>query len=49
VAGLVIHAAQEIPRVGEVFDLHGFRFEVIGKEGNRLTRLRVGATRADPA
>jgi Mg2+/Co2+ transporter CorB len=48
VAGLVIHAAQEIPKVGEVFSLHGFRFEVMGKEGNRLTRLRV-AVEPEPA
>jgi Mg2+/Co2+ transporter CorB len=41
VAGLVIHEAKVIPEVGEGYDLHGFRFEIVGKEGNRLTRLRV--------
>jgi Mg2+/Co2+ transporter CorB len=41
VAGLVIHAAKLIPEVGSAYDLHGFRFEVVGKEGNRITRLRV--------
>jgi len=41
VAGLVIHEARMIPEVGAAFDIHGFRFEVVGKEGNRLTRLRV--------
>jgi CBS domain containing-hemolysin-like protein len=30
-----------IPEVGASYDIHGFRFEVVGKEGNRLTRLRV--------
>ncbi len=40
-AGLVIHEAQVIPEVGASYDIHGFRFEVVGKEGNRLTRLRV--------
>jgi Mg2+/Co2+ transporter CorB len=51
VAGLVIHAARVIPEVGATYDLHGCRFEIIGKEGNRLTRLRVSplATEADPA
>ncbi|MFZ5961532.1 HlyC/CorC family transporter [Thalassococcus sp. BH17M4-6] len=41
VAGLVIHEAQMIPTVGQVFSFHNFRFEVIGKEGNRVTKLRV--------
>lgn len=41
VAGLVIHEARVIPEVGAAYEIHGFRFEVAGKEGNRLTRLRV--------
>ncbi|MFO1142540.1 MAG: HlyC/CorC family transporter [Amaricoccus sp.] len=41
IAGLVIHEAQAIPAEGQVFSFHGFRFEVLGCEGNRLTRLRV--------
>jgi len=41
VAGLVIHEAQAIPNEGQVFSFHGFRFEVLGREMNRLTRLRV--------
>jgi Mg2+/Co2+ transporter CorB len=41
VAGLVIHEAQAIPEAGQVFSFHGFRFEVMEREGNRLTRLRV--------
>jgi Mg2+/Co2+ transporter CorB len=41
VAGLVIHEAQAIPDAGQVFSFHGFRFEVIEREGNRLTRLRI--------
>jgi Mg2+/Co2+ transporter CorB len=52
VAGLVIHAARLIPEVGAAYDLHGFRFEVVGKEGNRLTRLHVSpleSPAADPA
>jgi Mg2+/Co2+ transporter CorB len=43
VAGLVIHEAQAIPNAGQVFSFHGFRFEVIERENNRLTRLRVRA------
>ncbi len=41
VAGLVIHEAQTIPNLGQVFTFHGFRFEVLEKERNRLTRLRL--------
>ena len=41
IAGLVIHEAQTIPTVGQVFSFHGFRFEVIEREANRLTKLRV--------
>ncbi|MBA3326050.1 MAG: HlyC/CorC family transporter [Rhodobacteraceae bacterium] len=41
VAGLVIHEAQAIPNAGQVFSFHGFRFEVLERENNRLTRLRL--------
>ena len=41
IAGLVIHEAQMIPTVGQVFSFHGFRFEVVEREGNRITWLKV--------
>ncbi|MGX9354058.1 HlyC/CorC family transporter [Roseobacteraceae bacterium S113] len=41
VAGLVIHEAQLIPTVGQVFSFHGFRFEVCAREDNRITKLRI--------
>ncbi|SCZ58510.1 HlyC/CorC family transporter [Epibacterium ulvae] len=41
IAGLVIHEAQMIPTVGQVFSFHGFRFEVSAREGNRVTELKV--------
>ena len=41
VAGLVIHEAQMIPNIGQVFSFHGFRFEVTGREGNRVTGLKI--------
>lgn len=40
-AGLVIHEAQSIPIVGQVFSFHNCRFEVMAREGNRLTQLRI--------
>ncbi len=41
VAGLVIHEAQMIPTPGQVFSFHGFRFEVIAREANRITLLKI--------
>ncbi|MCL4187300.1 MAG: HlyC/CorC family transporter [Rhodobacteraceae bacterium] len=41
VAGLVIHEAQMIPAEGQVFSFHGFRFEVVQKRENRVSRLRI--------
>ncbi len=41
VAGLVIHEAQMIPTIGQVFSFHGFRFEVMAREANRITSLKI--------
>lgn len=41
VAGLVIHEAQTIPNEGQVFSFHGFRFEVMQRRENRITRLKI--------
>ena len=41
VAGLVIHEAQTIPTNGQVFNFHGFRFEIMERDRNRLTKLKV--------
>jgi magnesium and cobalt exporter, CNNM family len=41
VAGLVLHEAQTIPDSGQAFTFHGFRFEVLRRQRNRLTSLRV--------
>ena len=41
IAGLVIHEAQTIPDVGQIFAFHGFRFEVLRKVRNLLTLMRV--------
>lgn len=42
-AGLVIHEAQMIPAEGQAFSFHGFRFEVLTRRDNRITKLRVRA------
>jgi Mg2+/Co2+ transporter CorB len=41
IAGLVIHEAQSIPVEGQCFSFHGFRFEVAGRDNNRLTKLKI--------
>lgn len=41
IAGLVIHEAQMIPTVGQVFSFHGFRFQVLERNGNRITNLKI--------
>lgn len=41
VAGLVIHGAQSIPEPGQVFVLDGFRFEVLSRERNQITKVKV--------
>ncbi len=41
IAGLVIHEAQMIPSEGQVFSFHGFRFEVLKRDGNRIAQLKI--------
>jgi Mg2+/Co2+ transporter CorB len=41
IAGLVIHEAQTIPNPGQAFTFHGFRFEVLRRQKNRITALKV--------
>jgi Mg2+/Co2+ transporter CorB len=41
IAGVVIHAARSIPDPGQSFTFHGFRFQVLRKNRNRITALRV--------
>ncbi len=41
VAGLVIHEAQTIPDPGQTFSFHGHRFQVLRRQRNQITALRV--------
>jgi Mg2+/Co2+ transporter CorB len=50
IAGLVIHEARAIPEPKQVFTFHGFRFEVLRKNRNRITALRIAPlTQPGPA
>ena len=41
VAGLVIHEARRIPEVGESFEIAGCDFDIVARERNQITRVRV--------
>ncbi|HET7717953.1 MAG TPA: CNNM domain-containing protein [Bauldia sp.] len=41
VAGLVIHEARIIPEPGQAFTFHGFRFQVLRRNKNRITALHI--------
>jgi len=43
IAGLVIHEAQTIPLPGQTFIFHGHRFQVLRRQRNQITQLRVSA------
>jgi len=40
-AGLVLHIAGELPRVGDSFNYQGYKFKVIDKDGNRIDKILV--------
>lgn len=46
IAGLVIHEARIIPEVGQIFHFHGFRLEIVRRQRNRITTIRM--TRTEP-
>ena len=40
-AGLVLHEARRIPEIGQAFVFHGFRFEILGRQRNQITSIKV--------
>jgi Mg2+/Co2+ transporter CorB len=48
IAGLVIHEAQSIPEPGQVFTFYGYRFEILRKNRNKITAIRVRPVAAKP-
>ena len=40
-AGLVIHEARTIPDVGQRFAFYGFQFEILRRQRNQITAMRV--------
>ncbi len=41
IAGLLIHESQSIPEVGNAFVFHGIKFEVLARQRNQITSLRL--------
>jgi len=41
IAGLVIHEARTIPEVGQRFAFYGFKFEILRRQRNQITVMRV--------
>jgi Mg2+/Co2+ transporter CorB len=41
VAGLVLYEARRIPEVGQAFRFHGIRFEILRRQKNQITVIRI--------
>jgi Mg2+/Co2+ transporter CorB len=41
VAGLVIHEAQTIPKVGQTWTFYGHRFQIVRRERNQITAIKI--------
>jgi Mg2+/Co2+ transporter CorB len=41
IAGLVINEAQTIPDVGQQFAFYGFKFEILRRQRNQITAVRI--------
>ncbi len=41
IAGLVIHEAQRLPEIGEEFNFHGFEYQIMRRQKNQVTLLRI--------
>lgn len=41
IAGLVLHESRRIPEVGQSFMFHDFRFDIVDRQSNQITQIRV--------
>ncbi|SMF33338.1 Mg2+ and Co2+ transporter CorB, contains DUF21, CBS pair, and CorC-HlyC domains [Tistlia consotensis] len=41
VAGLILHEARCIPEIGQRFAFHGFAFEILGRQRNQITLVKI--------
>ncbi|MDR0323914.1 MAG: HlyC/CorC family transporter, partial [Treponema sp.] len=40
-AGFILHLAGELPRAGDCYEYHGYRFHVKEMDGNRIDKLLI--------
>lgn len=43
IAGLILHECRDLPSPGQVFRFHGFRFEIVRRQRNQITLIRLTA------
>jgi Mg2+/Co2+ transporter CorB len=43
--GFILYETRTIPQVGQIFSLHGFKFEIIRRQRNQITMVKI--TKAD--
>ena len=48
-AGLVLHEARRIPEPGQVFTFYGFRFQILRRQRNQISSVRVNPPPAENA
>jgi len=41
IAGLIIHEAEKIPEIDEVFNFYGFEFTILARKNNQLTNIKI--------
>jgi Mg2+/Co2+ transporter CorB len=41
IAGLILHESRRIPDVGQRFSFHDFRFEIVGRQRNQVTQIKL--------
>jgi len=40
-AGLILFEAKMVPQVGQAFRFHGFQFDIVKRQRNQITQIRV--------
>jgi Mg2+/Co2+ transporter CorB len=41
IAGLIIDEAEIIPSISQIFNFHGYRFEILKKKRNQITKIKI--------
>jgi Mg2+/Co2+ transporter CorB len=47
-AGLILYEARRIPEPGQVFTFHGFRFEILRRQRNQISSVRITPPQPTP-